>query len=190
VLTVARLDAANAYKGVDTLLYAWPLVLTRVPGAILRVVGAGTDRARLERIAGYLGVAWQVRFDGWLPDADLAAAYQAARAFALPGRIHHTGGPAGEGFGLVFLEAAAAGLPCVAGRAGGALEAVVDGETGLLVDPESPRDVAGAIAFLLTQPAEAQRMGAAGRARVAEQFVFGRFADDVARTCRVLVGAP
>jgi phosphatidylinositol alpha-1,6-mannosyltransferase len=75
-----------------------------------------------------------------------------------------------EGFGLVFLEASLFAKPVVAGRCGGALDAVDDGRTGLLIDPESPAEVAAAVVALLTYPAEARRLGDAGRERVLREF--------------------
>ncbi|MGH9013421.1 MAG: glycosyltransferase family 4 protein [Acidimicrobiia bacterium] len=163
VLTVSRLDPEHAYKGVDTLLLAWPRVLMEVPNAHLTVVGDGGARAHLEGLARRLDVGKSVCFLGRVSDDELRSLYARTGLFALPGRARLGARPEGEGFGVVFLEAGAAGLPVVAGDAGGAREAVVDGETGLLVDPEDPDDVAEAIVWVLTDPAVARRLGTAGR---------------------------
>ncbi len=175
VLSVARLDRLHAYKGVDAMLRAWPHVLDAIPDAELHVVGAGDDQGRLEGIARSLRLDGRVRFRGVLDDRALDGAYGAADVFALPGRARLEPSPEGEGFGLVFLEAAAAGLPVVAGNAGGASEAVEDGVTGLLVDPESPNAIAAAVVRLLDDPTLARRMGQAGRERVARHFSAQRF---------------
>lgn len=187
VLGVARLNREDAYKGADTLLLAWPRVLARRPDAHLVLVGDGDDRHRLERMARHLGLEDRVRFAGRLSDAALAAAYRSATVFALPGRLRLSPAPEGEGFGLVFVEAGAAGLPCVAGRAGGAVEAVEDGVTGLLVDPETPRAVADGIVRLLDDPALARRYGAAGRERVARLFSHPRFRDRLGALAESLI---
>ena len=96
------------------------------------------------------------------------------------------GGLEQEGFGIVFLEAAACGVPQVAGDSGGAAEAVADGETGLVVRrPDDPRDVAAAIERLLDDPALAARMGVAGRERAVREFSY----DVLARRLGVSLGA-
>lgn len=187
VLTVARLQHSDAYKGVDTLLLSWPLVLSRIPAAELHVVGEGGDRVRLQRLATRLGLDRRVHFLGQLDDSALVDCYTNASIFALPGRVREGRNPAGEGFGLVFLEAAAAGLPSVAGRAGGAVEAVEDGVTGVLVDPEQPREVAEAIVHLLSNPSVARRMGESGRVRVAREFSYERFSNGVTELVTAMV---
>jgi glycosyltransferase involved in cell wall biosynthesis len=163
VLSVARLDPDDAYKGVDSLLCAWPQVIARVPGALLTIVGEGPDRVRLQKIAQALAVEGTVRFVGRLSDTDLTRAYADADVFALAGRYSNGRTPKGEGFGLVFIEAGAAGVPVVAGRGAGTEEAVRDGETGMLVDGDDPRAVAAAIVKLLGDRRLARRMGARGR---------------------------
>lgn len=181
VVCVARLNRRHAYKGVDTLIRAWPSVVRNHPDAQLLIVGDGDDRPRLERMTRRLHVDDTAQFLGRVSDDELGKAYRQASVFALPGRARLGARPEGEGFGLVFLEAASAGLPTVAGRGGGAEEAVVDGVTGLLVDPSSPTDVARAISSLLSDPARAREMGEAGRARASSDFSVGRFQDDVAK---------
>jgi phosphatidylinositol alpha-1,6-mannosyltransferase len=175
VLAVARLEPAHSYKGVDTLLEAWPTVLETVPDATLTVVGDGADRARLERRARELGVAAAITFAGRLTDDRLAREYATASLFALPGR-HRTGTNAeGEGFGLVFVEAGAAGLPVVAGMGGGADDAVEHDVSGLLVDPQDVGAVAGAIARVLTEPDLARRLGEGGCRLAETRFSYEAF---------------
>jgi phosphatidylinositol alpha-1,6-mannosyltransferase len=179
VITVARLDAGDAYKGVDMLLCAWPRVLDRVPDAELLVVGDGSARWYLERISRLLGVEGRVRFLGRLSDHELCHAYRSANVFAMPGRAQLGPRAYGEGFGIVFAEAAAIGLPVVAGRAGGAPEAMVDGVTGLLVDPFDTEEVADAVSSLLLDPSLARCMGAAGMRVSAGRFSYPVFRDKV-----------
>jgi len=191
VITVARLDAGDSYKGVDTLVCGWPRVLDRVPEAELLVVGEGSARPDLERLACQIGVERRVRFLGRLSDPELCRAYRTADVFAMPGRAELGPRAYGEGFGIVFVEAAAIGLPVVAGRAGGAPEAMVDGVTGLLVDPLDPEDVAGAVCRLLLDPGLARRMGAAGMRVAAERFSYPVFRDNVGhRVGSMREGAP
>jgi phosphatidylinositol alpha-1,6-mannosyltransferase len=188
VLAAARLEPSDSYKGVDTLLYAWPRVLAHVPDARLTIVGAGSDRTRLERVVAYLGIEARVQFAGYVDDQRLRRLYSTACVFALPGRVRLQPRPVGEGFGLVFLEAGAAGLPVVAGRAGGAPDAVNDLGTGFLVDPDDPEAVATRIVELLEDPELARRLGDAGKARVAKEFSFERFCERLHTTVDGLVG--
>lgn len=155
VLTVAR---QYPRKNTRTLLMAMPAVRRAVPGACLRVVGDGPELPALKRLAGRLGLGNAVRFLGALPDAArVRAEYGRAQVFCLPSLQ--------EGFGIVYLEAMAAGLPVVAGDAGAAAEVVPAGEAGLLVPPRDPAALAEALARLLREPALRARMGAAGRRR-------------------------
>jgi phosphatidylinositol alpha-1,6-mannosyltransferase len=175
VLTVARLELDHSYKGIDTLLEAWPTVLEVVPQATLTVVGDGADRARLERRATELGIAAAITFAGRLSDDRLAREYATATLFALPGRFRTGTNAQGEGFGLVFIEAGAAGLPVVAGKGGGADDAVEHDVSGLLVDPHDSGAVAGAIVGVLTNPELARRLGEGGRQLAETRFSYEAF---------------
>ena len=175
VLTVARLH--DRYKGHDVLLRAMPLVRARVPEVQWVVVGEGPLRPELERLVADHGLDGHVRFTGEVSDAERDAWLDQAHVFAMPARLPG-GGVGGEGFGIVFLEANAHGLPVVAGNVGGALDAVVHGETGLLVDPDDHRAVAAAIADLLLDPKRARAIGRAGAAR-ARSFAWPTIAERV-----------
>lgn len=159
VLAVSRLTEVCRYKGIDVLLEAWGSVVDEVPGARLVVVGDGDDRGRLLEKARSLGVEGSVEFPGAVVDEELARWYRRAGVFALPSRFRSGAGSEGEGFGLVYLEAALAGVPSIAGRDGGAVDVVVDGETGFLVDAASPTEVADRLVRLLRDPQAARRMG-------------------------------
>ena len=159
IVTVARLE--NEYKGHDVMVRALPLVRARLPNAQWVVVGDGSRRRQIEQMAAAYGVADAIRLTGRVSDETRDQWLDRAHVFAMPSRLPANGG-AGEGFGIVYLEAGVHGLPVIAGRVGGALDAVVDGATGLLVDPTDHAQVADAISTLLIDRARATRMGAAG----------------------------
>ena len=165
IVTVARLT--DRYKGHDVVLEALPSIRARVPGARWIVVGDGPLRPELEARAGELGMSHAVHFTGAVSDAERDAWLDRAQVFVMPSRLP-PGGAGGEGFGIVYLEAGAHGLPVVAGAVAGALDAVVDGETGILVEPERTEAVAGALTELLLDPERARRLGDAGARRAAE----------------------
>ena len=160
-MVVSRLE--ERYKGHDVVLRALPLVRNSVPGAHLHVIGDGSLRGYLESLARSLGVADAVTFHGRVSDEARDEIVRRASVFAMLSRLDALG--RGEGFGIVFVEAGRLGLPVVAGGVAGALDAVVDGETGILVDPEDHVAAADAISALLSDPEFAARLGAAGRER-------------------------
>jgi phosphatidylinositol alpha-1,6-mannosyltransferase len=162
LLTIARLR--DAYKGHDVLIRALALVRREVPDVELVVIGDGPLRGDLERLASTVGVTDAVRFLGTVSDDERDRWLRRTDVFTMPSRLP-ADGRAGEGFGIVYLEAAAYGKPVVAGNVAGALDAVADGETGLLVDPTDERAVADALARLLLDPALARRLGGAGAER-------------------------
>jgi phosphatidylinositol alpha-1,6-mannosyltransferase len=166
VVCVSRLVAR---KGQDVLVEGWPRVLDRHPEARLVLVGGGPLEAQLRRAISARGLAGSVVLTGPVPPAELPAHYAAGDVFAMPCRTRRAGLDV-EGLGMVFLEAAACGRPVVAGTSGGAPEAVDDGVTGHVVDPEDPAAVADAVSGLLDDPAGARAMGAAGRAWVERQW--------------------
>ncbi|MBP2473779.1 phosphatidylinositol alpha-1,6-mannosyltransferase [Crossiella equi] len=159
VLCVSRLVPR---KGQDALVRALPHIRARVPGARLLLVGGGAYRKHLRKLADRAAVAEHVVFAGTVPAVELPAYYAAGDVFAMPCRT--TGGGLDvEGLGLVFLEAAASGLPVVAGRSGSAPETVREGETGTVVDGRSVRALAESVSRLLADPDRAAAMGRAGR---------------------------
>ena len=158
LLSVARLVPR---KGIDIILRALP----DLPHAVTyRVVGRGPDEQRLRALARDLHLEDRVTFLGRLDDADLEREYQRATLFVLPARRTAEGDL--EGYGLVYFEAAAWGRPVIAGRSGGEIDAVVNGETGILVDGESVVQAKNAIADLLADPRRLAALGSAGRLRV------------------------
>lgn len=182
ILTVARL--VERYKGHDTMIRALRLVRERVPDVRWAVVGDGPLRPELEAQAQQEGVADAVVFAGSISDRERDAWYERARVFAMPSRLP-PGGLGGEGFGIVYLEAAAHGLPSIAGDVAGARDAVVGGETGVLLDPTDPEALAAAASELLLDPDRAAEMGVAARAH-AELHAWPRIAARVEAILRGL----
>jgi glycosyltransferase involved in cell wall biosynthesis len=141
LLTVARLDSRNRRKNVDGVLHAIASIGT---GLDIRytVVGDGDDRQRLEALARDLGIAERVRFTGRLDQSGILAAYRKADLFVLAAKASATDV---EGFGIVYIEANASGVPVLCSRSGGAVDAVRHGESGLLIDDADPESIADGI---------------------------------------------
>jgi len=156
-------------KGQDALVRALPAIRRRVPDAALLIVGGGPYRAKLEALARAGGVADHVVLTGSVPWSELPAHYNAGDVFAMPCRTRGRGLDV-EGLGIVYLEASATGLPVVAGRSGGAPETVLDGVTGNVVDGREVDQIAEAVGALLADPAQATKMGQAGREWVAQNW--------------------
>jgi phosphatidylinositol alpha-1,6-mannosyltransferase len=167
VVIVGRMSATERYKGHDQLILAWPRVLADVPDATLVMVGRGDDVERLRAKAAALGLGRSVHFTGFAPDPALRALLSHTAVFAMPSR--------GEGFGLVYLQAMRAGVPCLGSRDDAAADVIVDGETGLLVPHQDPDAIAGAVVRLLMDDAMRRRMGEAGRRRFDTTFTYSRF---------------
>ena len=167
VVIVGRMSGSERYKGHDQLLLAWPRVVAEVPEASLVMVGRGDDVDRLREKAAALSLGRNVHFTGFLPDAAVRGVLRNAAAFAMPSR--------GEGFGLVYLQAMRAGIPCVGSRDDAAADVIIDGETGLLVPRQDPEAITGALLRLLTDESMRRRMGEAGRRRFENTFTYPRF---------------
>ncbi len=186
ILSIARLT--ERYKGHDVMLRALPLIRARVPRGEWVVIGDGALRPGLERAAASLGLLGTARFLGKVADAERDRWLGRADVFAMPSRLP-AGRFAGEGFGIVYLEAGAHELPVVAGNAGGALDAVVHDVTGLLVDPTDHVALAEAISGLLLDPARAHALGVAGAQR-AREFAWPEVAGKVEQLMLGLVAGP
>ena len=164
-------------KGMDVLIRASALIGNEIPNLEVAIGGSGRDRERLERLASdlnapvtFLGRVSDEALPGWLAASDLMVMACRSRWFGLEQ----------EGFGIVFVEAAACGIPVVAGRSGGSHDAVVDGETGLIVDnPKDPRALADAILALYHDPERRRHMGEAGRKYAVEVFDWRVLAGDL-----------
>jgi len=164
VLCVARMYPR---KRIGDLVRAAAPLRARIPGVRVRIVGDGPESARLRALAARLGLEETVTFLGEIGRSALAVEYVSADCFCLP--------TVQEGFGLVFAEAMAAGVPIVACRAAAVPEVVEDGRTGLLVSPNEPEELARAMERVLMNPGLRAELGAAGRRRV-EDFDLDRVA--------------
>lgn len=169
-------------KGQDTLVEAWPAVVAALPDAVLLLVGDGPRRPHVQRRITELGLEQAVAIVGERPWVQLPPYVDAGDVFAMPTRTRK-GGLEVEGLGIVYLEAAASGLPVVAGSSGGSPDAVLDGVTGVLVDGANVAEVADAIIGLLQDEDRRRQLGAAGRAWVEERW---QWADMAARLAVML----
>jgi phosphatidyl-myo-inositol dimannoside synthase len=161
-------------KGFDTAIRAVALLRKSRPELTLAISGAGRDEARLRRLAAELGAP--VRFLGRVANADLPALFGCGDVYTMLCR-NRWAGLEQEGFGIVFLEAAACGVPQVAGDSGGAEDAVVDDVTGVMVrNSDDPREAAAAFERLLDDSALRHSMGKAGRERAVTEFSYDHLA--------------
>jgi phosphatidylinositol alpha-1,6-mannosyltransferase len=183
VVCVSRLVAR---KGQDVLVRALPEIRRRVPGAALLLVGDGPHRPAVERLVTRLGLERDVVLTGRVPWQQTPAYYDAGDVFCMPTRTR-LAGLEPEALGICYLEAAATGLPVVAGSSGGAPDAVLDGENGVVVDGTDVGQVADRVATLLADRELARRYGERGRAWVAERWRWDDLAD---RLQRLLAGQP
>ena len=181
--TVVSVSRLVPRKGMDTLVRAGGLLSATRRDLQIVVAGDGRDRRRLARLARRTGAP--ATFLGRLRDGDVAALYRCADVFAMLCRARWWGLEQ-EGFGIVFLEAAATGVPQVAGRSGGAHEAVMDDETGVVLDPATPEAAAEAIGVLLDDEQRRQRMGAAARRRAATTFSYETLAEELRRAIEAM----
>jgi phosphatidyl-myo-inositol dimannoside synthase len=175
LLTVARL---TSHKGIDTALVALAQLAQDYPDLGYIVVGSGEEQSTLEAQALKLGISPRVRVLTAVPDDDLPALYNCAEIYLGLSRLMEL---RAEGFGISLVEAAACGLPVVAGRSGGIPETVLDGETGLLVAADDPAEASTAVRRLLDDGSLARRLGASGRKMVESKYNWDRVAADLAR---------
>ncbi|RJQ69608.1 glycosyltransferase family 1 protein [Pseudonocardiaceae bacterium YIM PH 21723] len=173
IVCVSRLVAR---KGQDMLVKALPEIHKSVPDAALLIVGEGPYLDSLRRLAHEAGVIDHVVFTGEVPWEEIPAHYNAGDVFAMPCRTRGKGLDV-EGLGLVFLEAAACGLPVVAGRSGGAPEAVRDGETGFVVEGTDVAELSEVLTSLLADRQAAVTMGRLGRVWVESAWDWSRLAE-------------
>ena len=184
LLTVARLDL---HKGHDRILEALAILKEQRLTPRYIIVGEGEEEMRLRRMVQNLGLKRQVTFAGFIPEGKLPDIYADSDIFVMasreiPGRLDLV-----EGFGISFLEASASGLPVVAGRSGGVPDAVRNGETGFLVDPNQPEGIARALRLLLTDTNLAKRLGNGGRKWCEAQMNWERVAERLFNAIRGLM---
>ena len=168
IVCVSRLMAR---KGQDELIRALPKIHQTAPNASLIIVGDGPYRKDLERLVKKLRLENFVHLTGKVSQTELSKWYAAGDIFAMPCRTR-MGGWDVEGLGIVFLEGSATGLPVIVGDSGGAVDAVIDGETGYLVDGTNTAEIADRIAYLFANPDVAKKMGEAGRNWVTQEWTW------------------
>jgi phosphatidyl-myo-inositol dimannoside synthase len=168
IVCVSRLMAR---KGQDELIRALPEVHKTSPMASLIIVGEGPYRKDLESLVKKFGLEEFVHLTGKVSQGELSKWYAAGDIFAMPCRTR-MGGWDVEGLGIVFLEGSATGLPVIVGDSGGAIDAVLDGETGYLVNGTNTSEIAQRISYLIANPDVAKRMGEAGRNWVSQEWTW------------------
>lgn len=144
LLTVGRLSPLERYKGHDKVIEALPKIVEQCPEVVYVIAGDGGDKSRLETLAKEKGVSDKVFFIGYIPEEELPALYRMADVFVMPS--------AGEGFGIVFLEAAASGIPVVGGREDGSVDALAEGKIGRVVETKNARELEQTILDSLRLP--------------------------------------
>jgi glycosyltransferase involved in cell wall biosynthesis len=177
ILTVSRLASNEAYKGHDLIIKSLPNVERRLGIPVeYHIVGEGDDETRLRRLAQQCGVADKVLFRGRLEGDEFLKAYQRCHVFAMPSYVSQRpdGSWTGEGFGIVYIEAAACGKPVLACDVGGQVDCIRHGETGILVKP-TVESVESGLVQILGDLEKARRMGMAGRELVLKNFTREQF---------------
>jgi phosphatidylinositol alpha-1,6-mannosyltransferase len=144
LLTVGRLSSTERYKGHDRVIKVLPELLTKYSNLVYVIAGDGDDRHRLEDLTKHYGVSSNVDFIGKVPDEELPELYRMADVFVMPST--------GEGFGIVFLEAAASGMQVIGGNRDGSIDALADGKVGFAIDPDNRQELLFSIHKALTQP--------------------------------------
>ncbi|HBE31210.1 MAG TPA: glycosyltransferase [Cyanobacteria bacterium UBA11369] len=175
ILTVARLDQSEQYKGYDKIIQALPEIKRHVPNLRYILVGKGSDRSRVEQLISQLNLQDCVTLAGFIPDEELGDHYNLCDVFAMPSK--------GEGFGIVYLEALACGKPTLGGDRDGAIDALCHGELGALVNPDNIEEIAKTIIQILQgiYPHPIMYQPELLRQKVIETFGFDRFKQTLAK---------
>lgn len=165
LLTVARLISRKGHRAV---LQALSKIAPELPQVHYLIAGKGPEEGTLRKLVDNLGLSKRVTFAGYVPSNQLPRLYNLGDIMVMPNR-EDSGGDV-EGFGMVFLEASAAGKPVIGGRTGGAIEAIVEGKSGFLVDPNNVEELAAVLHRLVLDQELRQNLGAAGLRRVQSEF--------------------
>ncbi len=173
ILTVARLDSFERYKGYDQILKTLPTIRQQIPDVHYILVGKGSDRPRIEATIAALQLHDCVTLAGFIPDEELCDHYNLCDVFAMPSK--------GEGFGIVYLEALACGKPTLGGDRDGAIDALCHGELGALVNPDDVDQIALTLTQILqgTYPHSLMYQPQLLRAKVIDIYGFDRFKQTV-----------
>ena len=144
LMTLGRLVSHERYKGFDEIIQLLPVIKNKIPGIKYLLVGDGPDRKRLQKKVNELNLSDSVVFTGFISENEKADHFRLADAYVMPGRV--------EGFGFVFLEALACGIPTVGSKVDGSREALLGGKLGILVDPSNPEEIEKGIFEALVRP--------------------------------------
>ena len=166
ILTVGRLMER---KGHDMVIQSLPQVLERIPSIVYLIAGKGPEEKRLKKLVKDLDLEEKIIFAGFVSDENLPKYYSACNLFIMPSREMKEEGDV-EGFGIVYLEANACGKPVIGGRSGGVEDAIIDGVTGLLVDPSSKGEISQSLIRLLKDEKLVIQLGKNGRKRVEREL--------------------
>ncbi|MFH7024920.1 MAG: glycosyltransferase [Heteroscytonema crispum UTEX LB 1556] len=174
ILTVARLASADGYKGYDKIIQALPEIRHQLPDVHYIIVGKGDDRPRIEQLIAQLSLQDCVTLAGFIPDNQLCDYYNLCDVFAMPSK--------GEGFGIVYLEALACGKPVLGGNQDGAIDALCEGELGVLVNPDDVEAIAQSLIQILngTYPHPILYQPEILRQKVIDTFGFEQFKQTLA----------
>jgi glycosyltransferase involved in cell wall biosynthesis len=169
ILTVARLDSSERYKGYDQILQALPEISRHIPNIHYILVGKGNDQPRIEQLISQLNLQKYVTLTGFVPDDEISDHYNLCDVFAMPSK--------GEGFGIVYLEALACGKPTLGSNQDGAIDALCHGELGVLVDPDNIDEIAKTLLQILKgiYPHPVIYQPEVLRQKVIDTFGFNRF---------------
>lgn len=180
LLTIARVSAAERYKGHDAVMQAVRQARLRHPNLLYLISGDGDDLPRLKQLAREWDLESHVQFLGFVPEAQKVALYNACDIFVMASQVQvREQRWTGEGFGIVFIEASACGKAVIGPNVGGAVDAVDHEVTGLRVNPENVQDLTGAILKLAQDPELRERYGAQGRQRAETQWALHKLPNHV-----------
>src|SRR5437588_1599173 len=177
----ARVSSSERYKGYDQVLRAMTIIRKRFPQVRYILGGRGPDQLRIEALIKELDLVNNVSLAGYVPDHELRSHYNLCDVFAMPSK--------GEGFGIVFLEAMACGKPVVAGNKDGSLDAVLNGQIGALVDPDSVDDICLALVQILAReyPQKLLFNPEALRRKAIEVYGYNQFVSQFQRILQPLI---
>ena len=163
-------------KNHEALIRAFAKVVKNIPEALYRIIGEGPMESQLKELVSALGLVDKVIFLGSVPGSELAAYYYSCDVFVMVSKEIKERGEV-EGFGIVFLEAAACARPVIGSKGGGIADAVIDGDTGILVDPSNEDEIARAIVRVLQDEELANRLGENGRRRAETELTIENFGE-------------
>lgn len=179
-LTVGRLSSLEQYKGHDKVIEAVNILVNKcnIYNLEYRIVGKGDDKCRLENKVSYLNLNSYIRFYGFVPDDELPKIYSQSDVFVMPSNVSlDPKSPQGEGFGIVFLEAAMYELPLIGPNDGGSTDIIDDGINGLECDPLSPEDISEKMKILIENKDLRVTFGKNAKQKILENFTLNQLDD-------------